>query len=85
MPTKKKFTKKVTAKKPVAHTHVARKPKTVAVKSFKLSKEKYPFITFKITDQTFYWSVLLILVLLLGLWVVKIQINISDILNTIRV
>lgn len=85
MPTKKRVTKKVTSKKPVVRAHVARKPRNVAMQSFKLSKEKMPFVTFKITDQTVYWSALLILILLLGLWVVNIQINISDILNAIKV
>ena len=85
MPTKKKVTKKVAAKKPVVRARVARKPRNVAMQSFKLSKEKVPFVSFKITDQTIYWSALLILVLLLGLWVVNIQINISDILNAIKV
>jgi len=79
MPTKKKVTKKVSAKK-----SVARKPKNVAAESFKVAKEKYPFMTFKVTDQTIYWSALLILILLLGVWVVNIQISISDILNSIK-
>lgn len=79
MPTKKKVTKKVAVKRPVARAH------KVSHKSFKLGQEKYPFVTFKVTDQTIYWSILLILILMLGVWVVNIQINISDILNTIRV
>ena len=72
--------KKVTAKK-----STARKPKTAALESFKVSKEPYPFMSFHVTDQTVYWSILLILILLLGLWVINIQINISNILNSIKV
>ena len=85
MPTKKKVTKKVVTKRPATRARVASRPKNVAMKSFKLSKEKMPFISFKITDQTVYWSVLLILILGLGLWVVNLQISISNILDNIKV
>jgi hypothetical protein len=75
MAIKKKITKKKTAPK---------KTKVVALKSFKLAKEPAPFMSFKITDQTVYWSILLILILILALWVLNIQINISNVLNTVN-
>jgi hypothetical protein len=78
-------TKKTAPKKKVAAKKtVARKPKSVAQQSFKVAPEKYPFITFKITDQTVYWSILLILILLLGIWVINIQISISEILSNFK-
>ena len=76
--------KKVTSKK-AAPRKVVRKSKSTAHESFVVGKEKYPFMTFKVTDQTVYWSILLILILLLGVWVVNIQISISEILNSIKV
>jgi hypothetical protein len=51
--------------------------------SFKLIKEKYPFMSFRITDQTVYWSILLIMILVLYLWVLNIQVNISDMLSSV--
>lgn len=74
MATTKKGTKKKVA---------PRKAKVAPLRSFKVSKETSPFMTFKITDQTVYWSILLILILILALWILNIQINISNLLNTV--
>jgi hypothetical protein len=72
MATAKKATKKKVAK-------------VAPLRSFKPSKEPTPFLTFRVTDQTVYWSILLILILILALWVLQIQINISNVLNQIKV
>ncbi len=58
--------------------------KKAQLKSFKVSKETAPFVSFRVTDQTVYWSILLILVLALALWILQIQININDMLNNIH-
>ena len=72
--------KKVTAKKTTA-----RKPKVVPLQSFRPGKDVYPFMSIRVTDQTVYWTILLVMVLLLGLCVVNIQISISDILYSIKI
>lgn len=85
MPTAKKSTKK-TIKRTAPRKRVVRK--TVAAKSFKsfvIQPEKGPFMLFKITEQTVYWLFLVLIILLLGLWVLKIQINISDLLDNVHV
>jgi len=73
---KKTSAKKVTAKKSM--------PKKAHFKSFKVHKNATPFFSFHITEQTVYWMILLALIFGLGIWVLNIQINISNILNSIN-
>jgi hypothetical protein len=73
-----------TAKKVTAKKASPKRVKKVVLKSFKLSPEIAPFVSFHITDQTVYWSILLILILVLALWVLQIQVNISNILDSIK-
>lgn len=54
------------------------------MKSFRLSREYLPFITFKITKQTFYWSVLLIIILILELWILSIQLDVIQITDSVK-
>ncbi len=75
---KKTKAKKTTPKKITHKTHKK------ALKSFKVGKDSKPFMSFKVTDQTIYWSILLIMVLALSLWVLQIQINITDTINSIN-
>lgn len=77
MPAKKKTTKRVATKR------VAVK-RPAPMRSFQVVDETVPFLTFRFTDQTVYWSILLVMILALGLWVLNIQISITDILNTIH-
>lgn len=69
MATSKKPSKK--AKKPIKH------------QSFKLSKDPVPFLTFQFTEQTFYWIILLAMIIALALWVYNIQLRTTDILDSI--
>ncbi len=81
MVTKKSIRPKTAAKKNIKKTPP--KSKSVAKKkatqpqlvSFRLSKDSTPFNVFKITEQTIYWGILLIYVLLLSLWILRIQID----------
>lgn len=47
--------------------------KTPKLKSFQVSKSDAPFMTFKITEQTVYWTILLSLITILFIWVINIQ------------
>jgi type VI protein secretion system component VasF len=58
--------------------------KAIKLESFKVSKEPTPFMSFKITRQTIYWLILLVLIVALSLWVLSIQINTSNILDSIH-
>jgi hypothetical protein len=85
---KTKVVKKAAPKKAVKRVvaaKVVRKAKTAPAKSFAISSEKQPFVAFKITDQTIYWSVLLAYILLLSLWILKIQIDTQSIIDKISI
>jgi len=85
---KTKVVKKATPKKVVkraAAVKVVRKAKSPAVKSFAVASEKQPFVAFNITDQTIYWSVLLAYILLLSLWILKIQMDTQSIIDKISI
>lgn len=82
---KKVVKKKATVKKVTAKKSAPRRAKKTQMKSFKVSNEAGPFVSFKVTDQTVYWSILLLLILLLFLWVLSIQVNISDLLNSMKI
>jgi len=69
---------KVVAKKPI------KKAKKVVLKNFKISKEPLPFMTFKVTEQTLYWFVMLSLIFCLALWILSIQLKTSAIIDTIN-
>jgi hypothetical protein len=78
-------TKKTTAKKPVKKTTRKRAPskKPSQMKSFKLYKDDKPFTTFRITKQTVYWSILLIFIVITQLWILKVQLDISNLTNAL--
>lgn len=91
MVAKKTAAKKV-AKKPIATQPVkktSQKKSTVSkkssdMKSFHIYKESpKKFKTFKITRQTIYWAILLAFVIVTQLWLLKIQMDIADLTNTL--
>lgn len=59
-----------------------REPK---MKSFRLSKRDLPFMTLSITKQTLYWSILMLVILVLELWILAVQINVIDITNSLAI
>ncbi|MGB4420420.1 MAG: hypothetical protein WBI29_01305 [Candidatus Saccharimonadales bacterium] len=75
-----------TAKKAGKKTSVKRvyKPKKAKPASFKIQKETVPFMSFKITEQTVYWLVVVLLIFLLGIWVLRIQLDLSELLDQIE-
>ncbi|MDK2899098.1 MAG: hypothetical protein PWQ10_285 [Patescibacteria group bacterium] len=81
MATAKKSTKKSPAKKKVS-VNCKKEPE---FKSFKLSKEQAPFMSFRITKQTVYWTILLIYIMVLVLWITRIQLETLQIINNIVV
>jgi hypothetical protein len=58
--------------------------KITGTKSFRVGKEPKPFMTFRITGQTIYWSILLAYIMALSLWVLKIYTDTQTILDSIR-
>ena len=82
---KKPATKTTTAKrKPVAKKTVARKSsKPAPMQSFKVSRDEPPFLSFRVTKQTVYWSILLIFILLMQVWVLNAQLDVVESLDSL--
>jgi len=77
----KKTAKKVTKVSKVKKV-VHRKPRIIE-KSFQVSRERSPFVTFRITSQTLYWLALALYIFILSIWVLNIQIDTLEIINKI--
>lgn len=95
MATKKPATKRKTTaakkttvrKKPVAKSAKATKTtrrKKSAVRSFKLSRQDTPFLTFALTIQTLYWTILSLAVLALGIWIIALQTRVNALYDQIE-
>ncbi|HPF30771.1 MAG TPA: hypothetical protein PLO25_00455 [Candidatus Saccharibacteria bacterium] len=69
-------------KKKIVKAKVAKK--VASDNSFKIIKDKTPFMTYKITDQTIYWAILFIYIFALSLWVLNLQIDTMEILNNLQ-
>ncbi len=84
-PKKKVVTNKVpTNKRSVASKSTANKTsskKSAQAKSFKLSKNVPSFTTFKITEQTVYWIIIIAVIIFFQLWIISLQIEISNLLD----
>ena len=77
--------KQSVAKPIVKKTAGVKTKKQSKLESFHVGKERYPFMTFKITDQTIYWSILLVYIMLLVLWISHIQLETLQIIESIKV
>lgn len=77
--TKKAPVRKVTKKSTVS------KPKTVEAQSFKRDSRKTPFMTYKFTQQSFYWLIIGALVIALGAWVMHLNIKIQRIYDQVEI
>lgn len=53
-------------------------------KSFQIAANPKPFVTFKITQQTIYWLILLAFITFFTLWILKLQIDVTNILNSLE-
>ena len=76
-------TAKKTVKKTISKAAKVPAKKVAGFKSFKLSKESKPFASFGIKEQRFYWFILFCLIVTLILWVFKIQIDTTTLINSI--
>lgn len=57
----------------VKKTKTTRHKAAPSPRSFRPSTSTRPFFTFQFTEQTVYWLILSVIVLLLGLWVIDIN------------
>lgn len=77
----KKAAPKKTASKTVRKSTAAKKPTTM--KSFRLAPDVKPFVTIGLTRQTIYWTILLLFVIAMQLWILKIQMDLVTLTNSI--
>ena len=75
-PAKRAPAKKAAPKKSTAS-------KSAPVQSFRLAKSDQSFFTTRITIQTVYWSILSIVILLLALWILNVQLDIIELLDSV--
>ncbi len=77
--TKKKPAKKAATRtkrapaKSASRTKVARRSAPKRTQSFKRVQPAQPFMTFRITEQTLYWLILSLIVLMFGAWVLSMN------------
>lgn len=50
--------------------------KNEEMKSFRVAKDQPPFKSFKVTKQTVYWSILLLVIIATQLWILKLQMDV---------
>jgi len=71
MPAKKVTKKRSGAKKaPAKSSRVSSRIST--------SNSELPFMSFQVTKQTFYWTVLMIFILVVQVWVLNVQLQTAD-------
>lgn len=51
--------------------------------SFKVVKDPLPFTSTKITKQTLYWVLMLAFIVVLQLWIIKLQTDVGNLTNTL--
>lgn len=84
----KKTVKKVVskAKTPARKRSVTQRSsakKAAEMQSFRLYKDTQDFGSFRITRQTVYWSILLAVIIVTQLWILKIQMEIAELTNSL--
>lgn len=73
MATKKRSTKR----------KVSAKQSAEEMQSFKVAKQPRPFMVFKFTRQTIYWLLILAVIVLMQAWILKLQFDISGLIEAL--
>ena len=84
--TVKKTVKKAVAKSPVKKVVkkvAAKVKKQPPMKSFKVYRNHEPFTTFRVSRQTVYWLILLLFIVITQLWILKLQLDIASLTDSI--
>jgi len=81
MATKKPATKKSTAK---TSTSRRKSSKKSSMQTFKIARPSTPFLTFAITRQTLYWTIIAAAVLVFGFWVIHLQNKVNNLYDTVE-
>ncbi|MGH7218270.1 MAG: hypothetical protein ACREGE_02410 [Candidatus Microsaccharimonas sp.] len=86
-PVKKAVTKKAPAKKaPTRKATVKKTPaKSAELRSFRVARNQPSFTTFRITKQTVYWIILVAFIIFAQLWILKLQVEVTSLLEAQQV
>jgi len=85
----KKTTKKSTTKSPVRRI-VSKKSSRLNDGyysndlSFKIVKDSIPFMSIKITQQTIIWSILLIFIMIVQIWILSLQLDVANSIEALK-
>lgn len=72
-------TKKRTARRSPTRS----RSKSAETASFKIVKDDVPFTSTRFTKQTFFWIILLAFIVVMQLWIIKLQTDVGNLTNTI--
>lgn len=72
-PAKKPVKKATTPRKKTTKKSAAAEPSYLIKDSFRIAKDQRPFLSFKITIQTVYWTLLVAVIIFLQLWILQAQ------------
>jgi hypothetical protein len=61
----------------------SKKKKPTEHRSFKKSPSPSPFVTLKFTHQSVYWTILSLLVLALGVWVINLNVKVQKVYDQV--
>lgn len=59
-----------------------RNQKVKNMRSLKVYKNPKPFLSFIVTEQTYYWLIIMLLLLTVYIWAILTQVDINDTLNS---
>ena len=85
MPATKRKTipKKTAAKKTIAKSSAKKVTSSGHYRTLRPAKSARPFLSSALTEQTFYWLLIAVLILGLGGWIIHLQVKINGIYDTI--
>ncbi len=71
-------TKKRTTRKKSTRTRQAE------MQSFRVAKDTIPFITLRLTRQTFYWILILAFIVVMQSWIIKLHTDVGNLTNALN-
>lgn len=78
-----KSTKRTSTKAAPKAVKHSKKTTSSEYQTLRLSKADRPFLSTTLTNQTFYWLIIAVIVLALGGWIVHLQIKINEVYDAI--
>lgn len=74
-----------TKKRSTSKKSTRSRAKSSEMPSFKIVKDTIPFSSTKFTKQTFYWIIVLAFIVVLQLWIIKLQTDVGNLTNALTI